>query len=109
MHFRRDLQRETGLADAAHPGQRHQRRPTDQLRQRRDLGLAPDERRHLTRQVVARERVQRAERRELPPQIGMGYLKQALRPPQVTQPVLSQVDEPVLLGERVVEQLFRRG
>ena len=39
----------------------------------------------------------------------MGYLKHALRPPQVTQPVLAQVDEPVLLGQRVVEQLFRRG
>ena len=37
--FRRDLQREAGLADPAHPGQRHQRRPTDQLRERRDLRL----------------------------------------------------------------------
>ena len=39
----------------------------------------------------------------------MGYLKQMLRPSQITQPVLSQVDEPVLLGEGVVEYLYRRG
>ena len=57
-HVRGDLQRQAGLADTAHPGQRHQRRVAHELRQRRDLGLAPDERRHLTRQV-ARQGVDR--------------------------------------------------
>ena len=80
--LRRDLQREAGLADPADPGQGHQRRPTHQVGERRDLGLATDERRHLTRQV-ARERVQRSQRRELPPQVGM-------RPPGTPAPAVAR-------------------
>ena len=61
----RDLEREAGLADPTHPGQRHQRRlRRTRLRQRRDLRLAPDERRHLTRQVP-RHGIERPQRREL--------------------------------------------
>ena len=103
------LQRQACLAAASGSSQGDEPAVPERVEHIGELGSTPNERIDRRGQVVARERVQRAERRELPPEIGMGYLEQMLRPPQVAQPVLSQVDEPVLLGQRVVEQLFGRG
>ena len=101
--FRRNLERETGLADPAHPGQRHQRRPTDQLRQRRELRLAPDER--SSPDAAGSRGNASSVRNGGTPARRSGWATWNNRSglPQVAQPVLSQVDEPVLLGERVVQ------
>ena len=68
------------------------RRPQHELRQRRDLGLAADERRDLTRQV-ARQRVQRPQRRELRAPVPARHLEHRARRSQVAQPVLAQIDQ----------------
>ena len=75
---------------------------------RGDLALAADERRHLQRQVP-RERVQRAQRRELArraPGARTWNTRSGTR--QVAQPVLTQVDEVDALGQRVARELRRR-
>ena len=91
-NFRRHLQREPGLAHTAHAGQRHEGRLTHQLAQRRNLGLAPDEPRQLTRQVP-RQDIERPQRRELHRQTRREHLEHPLRERQVPQTVLTQVHE----------------
>ena len=59
---------------------------------RGDLGLAPDERGDLARQVAG-ERVERAQRWELGDQARSGDLEDALEVGEVAQAVLTEVDE----------------
>ena len=66
----RDLQRQPRLAEAAHAQQRQQARFPSSALASRQLPLAPDERRELLRQVV-RRRLERAQRREILPELRM--------------------------------------
>ena len=102
------LQRQSCLADASGPSQSDEPAVAERAEHIGELALPPDERIDGRGQVGPREGVQRAERRELSRQIGMGHLKQPLRPPKVTQPVLAEVHDPALLGHRVVEEFFGR-
>src|SRR5437764_3862465 len=47
-----DFQRQTGLADPAHPGQRDESMVSNCLHYRGDLGLAPNEARRLRPQIT---------------------------------------------------------
>ena len=69
QHLRRDLQRQTGLADPTHPRQRHHPRLAQRGHRAVDLTLPADERTRLQRQVP-RERIDRRQRRELRPNPG---------------------------------------
>ena len=63
----------------------------------RQLDVAAHERARLQRQVP-RERIQGAQRPELPVQVGMHHLKQPLGPAQVAQPVLPRSTNPQCSG-----------
>src|SRR5262249_19192095 len=86
----RDLEREARLSHAAHAGQGHERRVFELARDARQVGASPDERRHLARQV-ARERLQRPERRELASQLGVRQLRHDLGAAEVLQLVESEL------------------
>ena len=81
----RDLERESGLAGAAGPGDRHEARPVrehgDELL---ELALAPDERHRDDREIGG---VERPERRKLP----VSELEEALVSDQVLEPVPAEI------------------
>ena len=86
------LKREAGLADAAWAEQRHQAALVDQLRDRCQFVFAADEAGKLGWEVV-RSRVQRAEWREVRPQIRVLELKDVLRFGQVLEPMGASVQQ----------------
>ena len=89
-HVGGDLQREAGLAETAHAEEREQARALEQLLRLGDFALAPDERRELLRQVV-RRRFERAQRREILPQVGMQDLVDVLGRRQVLEPDAAEI------------------
>ena len=101
----RDLQREPGLADAAHARECDEPRRLERVGDCRELPLASDERRDLRQQVpwVAVERVQRRERRR---QARCDDLEDALGSGEVTEGVLAEVEERGAAWEAVARQLL---
>src|SRR5205814_9786321 len=72
-----------------------------------ELVAAADERRDLAREI-AEELVERTQLGELTPQTGRGHLKDTYRSRQITEPVLTQVDQ-IELGRQIVAyDLFGR-
>ena len=89
---RRDLQRQAGLADPTHPGQRHQPMSLDRRLHLVEFGLASDEARRRSPQVP-RTRIQRPQRRELRTQARCSDLKQPDRGRQIPQPPRPQIHQ----------------
>ena len=87
--------REPRLADPARPDDGEEAGPGigEQVHGRRDLGLAADERRRRNGQVRRRDRLQGRER-------SVAELVQALGRREILQPVIAQVDEPVIADHR---------
>ena len=85
-----DLERQPRLAEAAHAGEREQPGGAQQPAQVGDLALAPDEGRHLLRQVVRRRR-ERAQRREIRSQLLVQKLEDVLGTGKVAQAHRAQV------------------
>ena len=108
QHLARDLQRQAGLAHPAHPGEGHHPRSPqcfgDPRRARRSRptnelacnGRFPGNASNVRNGPNSRSRS------------GCDHLEQPLGSAQVTQPVLPEVDDPAVLGHRVVEELFGR-
>ena len=86
------LHRQPGLAAAAGAGQRHHAVLPQQLDDVLELPDPSDERGELGGQVVL-DRVERPQRREVDGQPGRLELEQPLRPGQVAQTVVAEVDE----------------
>ena len=107
QHLGRDLEREAGLAHAAHPGEGHQPRGRKRGRDVGDLALATDETRALRRKVGG-VRVQRPDRREVGGKAGVDHLEHPLGAVEVAQTVLPEVDQIDPGGEVVAHQLFGR-
>ena len=111
----RRLQRQARLADAARPGQRQQPGPragsvrsrAEQRRRPRQLVSPTEERRRLGREV-GQSTVERVERREGGGQAGGDQLGDALRPVEVPEAVLAEVQESHPLRQVVAGQLRRR-
>ena len=89
-HVGGDLQRQPRLAETAHAEQRQQAVALEELSGLLELALASDERGELLRQVVGRG-FERAQRREVRPQVGMQDLVDVLRGRQVLQPDAAEI------------------
>ncbi len=87
----RDLQRETGLARSTRTGQSDQPLRVHQVEHCLLLGVAPNERRQRSRQVVRRT-VKGAQRRERRAQVRVDQLPHVFRTRQITQPGDSKTD-----------------
>ena len=86
------MQREAGLADATHPGERDQPAGLERGRYRRQLDVTADERRRLQGQV-SRERVERSQPREFAIEALDGHLEHTLGTGEVAQVVLAEIGE----------------
>ena len=104
-HLGRDLNGEAGLADTTDADDGDEPDVAERVGDRVDLLLAADERRDLRGQV-AREGVERLQSRELASEAGRAELEHALGASEVTETVLTEVDELVAVGERFAEQLL---
>ncbi len=102
-----DLQRQSRLADAAGAGQRQQPRRREESADLGELALAPDERGDLERQVVRRG-LQRAQRREVPAQLRMHELVDALRIGEAAQAHGADVAQRDAVRQAVADELGRR-
>ena len=100
----RELERQPGLAGPARAGQRQQPGRGQQAGRLLELGVAPDERRQLGRQVV-RPGVERPERREVGRQAVGDDLDDAHRRAQVLEPVLAEVAQRDAVDRAVHEQV----
>jgi hypothetical protein len=69
-----------------------------------ELAVTADERTHLQRQLP-RERIHRRQRSELPLQPRRSHLKHPLGPAEVAQAMLTQIDEPHVVGHHVTGQI----
>ena len=107
MARHRDLEREPRLTDATDPGERDEPRLVERVDDRGPFGFAADERAELRRQVAAKH-VERVQRRELRPKIGVHDLEHALGPRDVAQAVLAEVEQRGARVELVVRQLLGR-
>ena len=106
----RGLEREPRLAAAAGPGDGEQPRVVEQRVELRELGLTPDERRELGRQVVG-DAVGTEQWWELGRQVVVGQLEHLLRAAQVLEPVRAEVEPRHPVRQRVageVHALTRR-
>ena len=90
QHVGGDLQRKPGLAEAAHAEERQQPRSIEEPLRLGELGLAPDERCRLLRQVVGR-RLERAERGKILAQFGVQQLVDMFARCEVAQPHGAQI------------------
>ncbi len=101
----RDLDRDAALPDATDAGDRDQPRREQRVGDRLALDRAPDERGQLAGEVAG-NRVERAQRRELARQARRHHLEDPLGSREVGQPVLTEVDERDLVGQRVAQDLL---
>src|SRR5262249_441291 len=87
-----DLERQSGLADAARAGEREQSllRLTEEIPRRCELALAADEGSRLDGEIVW-EALDRPERRGAPPPTPRYPVDHAPRPLQVAKPVVAEV------------------
>ncbi len=99
----RQLERQPRLAGPARAGERQQPGRGEQAGRRLELGVAPDERRQLGRQVV-RPGIERSEGREVGRQAGGDDLDDPHRRAQVLEPVVAEVPQrdPV---DRAIDEL----
>ena len=100
----RDLQRKTRLAEAAGSDDGHQARARDQLRELDRLVGAPDERRHLLRQVV-RRRLERSQRRERLAQRRVHDLIDALGVGEIAQSHEPEIAQRNVVRKAVADQV----
>ena len=91
-HLGGDLQRESSLPDASNAGQRDQSVGAHQLAQLFDLAVATDEAGRLRRKV-ARDEVDRLQRRELGAQTGGTNLEDLHRLGEVAKPAQPEIDQ----------------
>ena len=98
---------EPRLADPRCAGEGDEPVGVQRLGDRRQLGGAADQRRRLVGQVVP-VGVERAQRRELAGEVGVGELVHLLGPHQVGELVAPQIDQTGAVGEPVEHQI-RRG
>ena len=89
---RRDFGRQAGLADPAHPGQRHQPMCSQRRLHLGDFGLAPDEA-GGRRPQVPRTRIERTQRRKLDAQARRPQLEHPDRVRHIAQPSRPQIDQ----------------
>src|SRR5215218_4480849 len=92
-HLSGGVQCQPGLAHPAHTGQGHYPRLLDCGHRLLQLAAAADERAHLQRQIAG-ALSNRAERREIGWQLGMGELVDHFWAGQITQPELTQLLQP---------------
>ncbi len=90
QHFRPDLQRAPRLADTSGTEQRDDAVAVHDRLDLRDVAIAPDEARHLLRQVVVGN-VQRPQRRKVRSEAECGHLKHVFRRGEVLEPVHAHV------------------
>ena len=98
-----DLGREPGLAHAAHAGEGHDPRVVERARDVCQLALASDETGGLERQV-ARERIERSQRREVVFKIVVTDLQHVFGSLEVTEAMLTEIEERDV-DERVAREL----
>jgi hypothetical protein len=107
--FSGDLQRQTCLAGAAGPGERHEARGLDQRADFGELGIATDKGAEKPGQIVGQLRVvERVKWREIGAETVRIELEDPLRPAEILQLVEAEVPENGAERERIAYQGRRR-
>jgi hypothetical protein len=106
-HPARDFQCEPGLSGAARSGQCDEAAVAEQGDDLTDLVIPADERGELGRQCVARA-LERSQLRELPVEIRVADLEDALGLDEIAESVHTEVEEVHVVGEVVAEEFTGR-
>ena len=96
-------ERETRLAHSARAREGDEPLVDDELADRDDIVLPPDERRELHREVVTM-RVERPQRSLSDGKLGMNHLPHALGPTEVLQPMRTEVGDVHAIGQLIGDQ-----